>query len=188
MTVSLGKPLEGPPGVALEKVVAAPPPGEGADIHFCMFDVIAEWLTVPLPHQEAGKPPRRIGLAQPSIAPHGVFATEDGNQSLILVQSNRGWTKLCSDVLGDISYATNQRFATNIAHVQNRSTTDALVRDAFAWKKHDAAIELLSNADIAFASLNDMAALSVNPHLRPIALETAEGAVNRPAPAPAEPL
>ena len=47
--------------------------GEGADIRISMFDVMADWLAVPLINSEAGKPPRRIGLAHPSIAPYGVF-------------------------------------------------------------------------------------------------------------------
>jgi hypothetical protein len=47
--------------------------GLGCDIEVSMFDVMADWLTVPLLHQEAGRPPRRLGLAHPSIAPYGVF-------------------------------------------------------------------------------------------------------------------
>lgn len=171
-------------GAIMEALLAKTSSGEGADIHVSMFDVIAEWLTVPLLHQEAGKPPQRIGLAHPSIAPYGVFATRDGKQILISIQSDREWAKLCSEVLGEASYAVDPRFATNVARVQNRSATDALVRKALACKEHDGAIELLSKADVAFASLNDMAALSTHPHLRRIALETPEGIVNCPAPAP----
>ena len=39
-------------------------------------------------------------------------------------------------------------------------------------------------ADIAFASVNDMAALSTHPHLRRIVVETPAGPVSCPAPAP----
>jgi crotonobetainyl-CoA:carnitine CoA-transferase CaiB-like acyl-CoA transferase len=171
-------------GAIMEALVARNANGEGADIHVSMFDVIAEWLTVPLLHQEAGKPPRRIGLAHPSIAPYGVFATRDGKQILISIQSDREWVKLCTEMLGDPSLAQDPRFATNVARVQNRSDTDALVAAAFASKNQGTAIDSLSNADVAFASLNDMAALSTHPHLRKIAIETPEGVVNCPAPAP----
>ena len=47
----------------------------------------------------------------------------------------------------------------------------------------DALIEILDGADIAFAELNDMAALSRHPHLRRIEVETEAGAVAYPAPA-----
>ena len=73
--------------------------GEGADIRVSMFDVMADWLTVPLLHQEAGEAPRRIGLAHPSIAPYGVFATRDGREILISIQSDREWTKFCTEFL-----------------------------------------------------------------------------------------
>ena len=42
----------------------------------------------------------------------------------------------------------------------------------------------LTEADIAFASVNDMAALSGHPHLRRITVETPAGSVAFPAPAP----
>jgi crotonobetainyl-CoA:carnitine CoA-transferase CaiB-like acyl-CoA transferase len=113
-----------------------------------------------------------------------VFATRDGKQILISIQSDREWVKLCTEMLGDPSLAQDPRFATNVARVQNRSDTDALVAAAFASKNQGTAIDSLSNADVAFASLNDMAALSTHPHLRKIAIETPEGVVNCPAPAP----
>ena len=65
-----------------------------------MFDVMADWLTVPLLNAEAGNPPQRMGLAHPSIAPYGVFRSKDGKDILISIQSEREWKKLCADVLG----------------------------------------------------------------------------------------
>ena len=41
-----------------------------------MFDVMADWLAVPLLNSEAGNPPKRMALAHPSIAPYGVFQLE----------------------------------------------------------------------------------------------------------------
>ena len=52
--------------------------GKGAQISVSMFDVMADWLTVPLLNHEGGKSPKRLGLAHPSIAPYGVFRTGDG--------------------------------------------------------------------------------------------------------------
>ena len=48
----------------------------------------------------------------------------------------------------------------------------------------DAAVDLLTRADVAFASVNDMAALSNHPHLRRIEVDTPAGKVGFPAPAP----
>ena len=46
-----------------------------------MFDVMADWMAVPLLNSEAGNPPKRMGLAHPSIAPYGVFAPRTARKS-----------------------------------------------------------------------------------------------------------
>lgn len=168
----------------LEALIGRAVTGEGADIRIAMFDVMADWLTVPLLHQEAGKGPRRIGLAHPSIAPYGVFRTKDGKDILIAIQTDREWAAFAALVLGDATRAGDPRFSTNVARVGNRAETDALVARSLSALEEDAAIGLLLRADVAFASVNDMAALSRHPHLRRITVETPEGAVAVPAPAP----
>src|SRR6202171_6510146 len=47
----------------LEALIARARPGQGADIRISMFDVMADWLTVPLLNAEGGHPPQRVGLA-----------------------------------------------------------------------------------------------------------------------------
>jgi crotonobetainyl-CoA:carnitine CoA-transferase CaiB-like acyl-CoA transferase len=168
----------------LEALLARSSSGEGADIRVSMFDVMADWLTVPLLHQEAGNAPRRIGLAHPSIAPYGVFTTKDGKEILISIQSDREWTKFCVEFLRKPDAATDARFSTNVARVGNRAETDSLVAASFAKLDEGAAQDLLIRADVAFASVNDMAALSSHSHLRRITVETPAGAVSYPAPAP----
>jgi crotonobetainyl-CoA:carnitine CoA-transferase CaiB-like acyl-CoA transferase len=168
----------------LEALIARAASSEGADIYVSMFDVMADWLTVPLLHQEAGKPPRRIGLAHPSIAPYGVFTTKDGKDILISIQSDREWVKFTDEFLHASIAALDERFATNVARVYNRIETDKLVAAAFADIEEIIAKDLLTRADVAFASLNDMAALSVHPHLRRVTVETPGGPISFPAPAP----
>ncbi|PZO79990.1 MAG: carnitine dehydratase [Sphingomonas hengshuiensis] len=168
----------------LEALIARGITGEGADIRVSMFDVMADWLTVPLLHQEGGRPPQRIGLAHPSIAPYGVFTTRDGKQMLLSIQSDREWRKFAEIFLGDAGYGADPRFSTNVARVRHRADTDALVADAFAFMREGEARDRLIAADVAFAGVNDMAALSVHPHLRRITVDTPAGPVAIPAPAP----
>lgn len=167
----------------LEALIARGHSGEGADIHISMFDVIAEWLTVPLLQFEGGQPPQRIGLAHPSIAPYGVFRSGDGQTFLISVQSDREWQALCAKFLLMPQAAHDETFATNVQRVRNREATDALVAERFAALDEATARALLSDAHIAFATLNDMAGLSNHPHLRRIVVDTPNGAVSMPAPA-----
>jgi formyl-CoA transferase len=170
-------------GALLEALIARGRTGRGARLQVSMFDVMADWLTVPLLNAEAGKPPKRMGLAHPSISPYGVFTTGDGGQILISIQSEREWARLCKDLLGEADLASDPRFFSNVARVRNRKETDDLVAAAFARSSRDALIAMLTGADIAFAELNDMAALSRHPHLRRIEVETEAGMVAYPAPA-----
>jgi itaconate CoA-transferase len=168
----------------LEALIARGVSGQGANIHVSMFDVMADWLTVPLLHAEAGRSPRRLGLAHPSIAPYGVFTSRDGAQVLVSIQSDREWRAFCRDLLGRAWLADDLRFSTNVARVKNRVETDRAVAEAFALLDRNALIAQLTAAEIAFAELNDMAALSRHPHLRRVKIETPAGPVEIPAPAP----
>ena len=108
-----------------------------------MFDVMADWLAVPLINTEAGNPPQRMALAHPSIAPYGVFRSRDGKDILISIQSEREWKKLCADVLGQPDLPDDPSFANMVERVRNRALTDKTVGDIFASLTRD---ELLQAA------------------------------------------
>ena len=148
-----------------------------------MFDVMADWLSVPLLNAEAGNPPQRMGLAHPSIAPYGVFRSRDGRDILISIQSEREWKKLCTDVLEQPGLPNDPRFSNMVERVRNRTLTDKTVGDSFATLTRDELLKRLSDADIAFAEVNTMADLAVHPHLRRIEVDTPAGPVSYPAPA-----
>ena len=168
----------------LEALIARGVTGEGADIRVSLFDVMADWLAVPLLHQEGGRPPQRVGLAHPSIAPYGVFATREGKRLLISIQSDREWAAFCTLVLRRPDAIEDPRFATNLARTRHRGETDGMAAAAFLAMDAGEAVERLTQADTAFAAVNDMAALSTHPHLRRITVDTPHGPVVFPAPAP----
>ena len=167
----------------LEALFARSRSGKGADIRISMFDVMADWLAVPLLNAEAGNPPQRMALAHPSIAPYGAFRSGDGKDILISIQSEREWKKLCADVLGRPDLPGDPRFSSMVERVRNRALTDETVRDIFASLTRDELLRRLSDADIAFAEVNTMADLAVHPHLRRIEVDTPNGKVNYAAPA-----
>ncbi|PTW52079.1 CaiB/BaiF CoA transferase family protein [Rhodovulum kholense] len=167
----------------LEALIRRGVTGQGARISVSMFDVMAEWLTVPLLNHEAGRTPGRVGLAHPSIAPYGVFHPGDGRPILISIQSDREWRALAEHFLDAPGLGTDPRFATNVVRVRNRAETDRIVAEAFARRSGAEAVAALVAADIAFASVNDMAGLSAHPHLRRIEVDSPNGPVTMPAPA-----
>jgi formyl-CoA transferase len=167
----------------LEALIGRQRSGEGAELSVSMFDAMADWMTVPLLQQEAGKPPQRVGLTHASIAPYGAFPTRDGAHILIGIQNDREWRVLAEKVLGDPALGADPAFATNRARVERRAETDRKV--AAVTSTLDAAMltQKLAAADIAFASVNDVAGLARHPHLRRITVETPSGPVSYPAPA-----
>jgi formyl-CoA transferase len=167
----------------LEALIGRSRSGKGADIRISMFDVMADWLTVPLLNSEAGNPPQRMGLKHPSIAPYGVFRSKDGRDILISIQSEREWKKLCAEVLGQPDLPNDPRFANMVERVRHRELTDQTVGARFASMTRDELLKRLSDSDIAFAEVNTMADLAVHPHLRRIEVGTPAGTVSYPAPA-----
>ena len=167
----------------LEALIGRGRTGKGVDIRISMFDVMADWMAVPLINSEAGNPPKRMGLAHPSIAPYGVFASRDGKNILISIQSEREWKKLCADVLGQPDLPNDPRFANMVERVRNRALTDKAVGDSFARLTRDELLQKLADADIAFAEVNTMADLAVHPHLRRMEVDTPNGKVSYGAPA-----
>jgi itaconate CoA-transferase len=167
----------------LEALFARTRTGKGADIRISMFDVMADWLAVPLLNSEAGNPPKRIGLAHPSIAPYGVFRSRDGKDILISIQNEREWKKLCAEVLQQPDLPNDPRLANMLERVRNRPLTDKIVSDLFASLAREELIKRLDDADIAFGEVNTMADLTVHPHLRRIEVETPKGTITYSAPA-----
>jgi len=167
----------------LEALIARERTGEGASLSVSLFDAMADWMTVPLLQHEGGKPPRRLGLAHPSIAPYGAFRTRDGVDILISIQSDREWRVLAEKILGDAALGSDPAFATNVERARRRSKTDGLVASVFGSMDAEPLMAKLAAADIAFARINDAGSLARHPHLRRITVDTPSGPVSTPAPA-----
>jgi itaconate CoA-transferase len=166
----------------LEALIARERSGSGALIRVSLFDATAEWMAVPLMHLDyGGRAPARMGLAHPSVAPYGLFATADGKEILIAIQNEREWRRFCSEILGDGALAEDPRFSDNNRRVDHRAEVDALVAAEFSRYSRSALAERLKSAGIAFGNFNTVEDFSHHPHLRRIAVETPEGAVRIPA-------
>lgn len=168
----------------LEALFARSRTGQGADIRISMFDVMADWMAVPLLNTEAGKSPPRMGLSHPSIAPYGAFTSKDGKDILISIQSEREWKVFCAIVMEQPKLPEDPLFSTMVARVTHRENTDSTVAKLFASLTRDQLIARLDKADIAYGEVNTSADLSKHPHLRRIEVETPNGTVEMPAPAP----
>ena len=167
----------------LEALIARGISGRGRHIEVSLFDALADWMTVPLLHQDyGGKAPKRVGLRHPSIAPYGVYETGDGRALLISIQNEREWRQLCRAALARPELAEDARFSDNLARVANRPALEEILAALFAAVTFEAAVAALTRADIAFAALNGVAELSRHPALRRMNLMTPSGEIALPAP------
>ena len=148
----------------LEALIARGRTGKGADIRISMFDVMADWLTVPLLNSEAGNPPQRMG-AGPSLdrALRRVPARRTARDILISIQSEREWKKLCAEVLGQPDLPNDPRFANMVERVRNRALTDKTVGDSFATMTRD---ELLKRLPMPTSPLPRSTPWPISPCIR----------------------
>ena len=97
-----------------EAIIGRGSTGQGIAIRLSLFDVMAEWMSVPLLQYEySGVGPDRVGLAHPSITPYGGFVTKDGATLVISVQNEREWHDLVTKVLDKPELASDARYVTN---------------------------------------------------------------------------
>ena len=141
--------------------------GVGVDLSVSMFDVMADWMNMPLmAHRYMGGAPERMGLKHTFIAPYGAFECGDGGQVLISIQNNREWAMFCDKVLADRALSTDARFAENADRFANRQALDALVTACFTQHSRADVVAMLDAAGIANGALNSVQDVSDHPLLR----------------------
>jgi len=169
----------------LEALLARAHSGRGAGLHVSLFDVAAEWMSVPLAHyQYGGGAPGRIGLHHPSIAPYGGYDCADG-MLIIAIQNEREWRRFCECILMRAEAADNAAFAGNNARVKNRADLDEMIVAAFSRMRKTELTAKLRAAGIAHASINGIEDLAAHPALR---LRNARTTAGRALEIPARPI
>jgi crotonobetainyl-CoA:carnitine CoA-transferase CaiB-like acyl-CoA transferase len=157
--------------------------GEGSALATSLFSGMADWMTVPLLHQDYGPgAPKRVGLNHPSIAPYGVYACKGGEEVVFSIQNEREWKRLVEEVLQRPEMLADARFADNTARVANRPALDAIIDEVFGALEREELTRRLFAAAIAYGAVNTPADLSAHPQLHRVTVETPSGPVNLVAP------
>jgi len=157
--------------------------GEGSALATSLFSGMADWMTVPLLHQDYGPgAPKRVGLNHPSIAPYGVYACQGGDEVVFSIQNEREWKRLVEEVLQRPEVLDDPRFADNTARVENRPALDAIIDAVFGALDRDTLTTRLFDAAIAYGAVNTPADLSSHPQLRRVTVATPSGPVELVAP------
>lgn len=157
--------------------------GEGAALATSLFAGMADWMTVPLLHQDYGSgAPPRVGLNHPSIAPYGVYACRGGEEVVFSIQNQREWKRFVEKVLQRPAMLGDARFADNSARVANRPALDAVIGEVFSGLSREELTSRLFEAAIAYGAVNTTADLSAHPQLRRVTVATPSGPVDLVAP------
>lgn len=161
----------------LEALLRREKTGQGASIAVSLFDVAADWMSVPLMHAEHGNgAPRRVGLRHPSMAPYGAFETSEGALTILSIQNEREWQRFCQEVLRSNAAGADPRFKSNNNRVQNRDALEEMIRAVSILLPQREFRERLANAGIAFGGVNSVDDLAGHPALRRRSVRTEGGA------------
>ncbi|MEE9335839.1 MAG: CaiB/BaiF CoA-transferase family protein [Granulosicoccaceae bacterium] len=159
----------------LEAIIARSNTGKGSTLKVSLFDVAAEWMSVPYVHAKygAGAPPH-TGLSHPSIAPYGAFETNDGLLTLISIQNEQEWARLAASVLSLPGLLDDDRYSSNSARVQHRDSLEASMSAAITQMSAEQFRAALGTASIAYGAVN-----SVDELIEHVALRSRQISNNR---------
>ena len=156
--------------------------GKGSHITVSLLEAMAEWMGFPLYYAYEGQsPPERSGSDHASIYPYGIFTAGDGKSLLLGIQNEREWKAYCTEILDPQltahpskkvgvpsmpPVAEDPRFAGNAARSRNRGALRELIQLAFEYLDSGTVTARLDAAGIAWANVNDMAAVWDHPQLK----------------------
>lgn len=156
--------------------------GSGSHVEISMLESMVEWMGYPLYYAfDGAAPPQRAGAAHATIYPYGPFPAGDGKTVMLGLQNEREWEIFCAKVLKQPALAKDPRFASNAARTAARNELKQIIVDVFAQLTAEQVIDLLDQAQIANAHMNDMHDLWQHPQLqarrRWVDVETPSGTI-----------
>ena len=139
--------------------------GEGQRIDMALLDSQLALMTyVASNYLVSGELSERYGNAHPNIVPYQEFKAADGYFAFAAA-NDRQWRKFCTAV-NQPDWATDERFATNPARVQNREQVVAMLRDLFTTQPIAHWMALCDEIGVPVAPINNIAQTLADPQIR----------------------
>jgi crotonobetainyl-CoA:carnitine CoA-transferase CaiB-like acyl-CoA transferase len=130
--------------------------GKGQKVELSLYEAALSMLiNVASNYLIAGRNGARFGNGHPSIVPYTTYRAADAMMA-IAVGNERQFAR-CAEVLGHPEWASNARFATNRARVENRVTIDGLINAALSRDRADAWLSKLKAVGVPCGKINSVA-------------------------------
>lgn len=169
-------------GAILAALIRRADTGQGCGIEISMLEALVEWMGFPLLYAADGAaPPPRAGADHASIYPYGAFRDGDGGMIMLGVQNEREWASFCGRALERPALAQDPRFRDNPSRSRNREALRDLIQETLSSLSGPEVRARLDGAGIAWADVNDMAAVWAHPQLRALGRFTATPTPEGPA-------
>ena len=134
---------------------------QGLDIEISMFDVLADWMNMPLLiYRHTKRLPKSNGLSHSFISPYGAFKTKDKKYILISIQNEREWKSFCEKVLKKPEMTKHKLFNSNVERFKNKKDLNNIINKKFSKYKKSKLLKKLDKAKIANSNLNNVKDLS----------------------------
>lgn len=141
--------------------------GRGQRVEVAMLDAQVAMLHYHYSYYDAsGELLPRIGSHHQNMAPYGIFRCSDGHLAIAVVpQPPKFWAALC-ETLGHPEWMEDERFSTPAARVANRAEMTAELESVMRTRTRREWFELLRDAGVPVAPLNDMSDLAEDEQIR----------------------
>ena len=139
--------------------------GEGQYIELSLLDTQVSWLANQAANYLIGdEVPGRQGTAHPNIVPYQAFACADGH--LMLAVGNDEQFARFAELVGQPQWATDERFMRNRDRVCHRGELIAAIERVMTGRRLAEWLEVLADAGVPAAPINDLAAVFADPQVR----------------------
>ena len=117
--------------------------GEGERVELGMLDAALPWLTKQAGKSFVGEETSRMGTKDPVLAPYQMYPTADGHLN-VACGNQKLWEEFCA-AIGREGLATDERFATNSARVNNMDALETELSEVLRTKTTDEWVDLLAD-------------------------------------------
>jgi succinate---hydroxymethylglutarate CoA-transferase len=137
--------------------------GKGQKVELSLYETsLAMLINVASNYLAAGRDGGRFGNGHPSIVPYTTYRAADAMMALAI--GNERQFARAAEVLGHPEWATDERFCSNRARVENRDLIDGLINAALARDTAESWLSKLKAVGVPCGRINSVAEALDDPH------------------------